>query len=171
MEPSWCLLEPREGPLGASLAPLGQKHENDLKKGSSGPPGLIDFWDHFGVMFWSFSGSIFEPMFKQFLDPFWLNFWIIFGSKLAPKLDHFYKDFWEPSWSHLESRLGPPRALLRGPMFQKHCKNRVQMHVRKNASWPSETSPGPPSRATLAPLWLLLNSKTEPTLQKNAYKK
>ena len=51
LEPSWGLLEPREGPLGAILAPLGQKHENDCKKGSSVSPGLIDLWDHFGVIF------------------------------------------------------------------------------------------------------------------------
>ena len=132
------------------MGPLGQKHENDLKKGSSVSRDLIDFWDHFGVILGSFSSSIFEQFFKQFLDPFWDNFWLIFGSKLTPKVDHFYKAFWEPFWNHLESRLGPPGALLRGLMFQKHCKKRVQMHVRKNASWPSETSPGPPSRATFA---------------------
>ena len=171
LEPSWGLLEPREGPLGAILGPLGQKHENDHKKGSKIWPGSIDFWDNFGVIFWSFSGSIFEPILKQFLDHFWDNFGLIFGSKFAPKVDHFYKAFWEPSWSHLESRLGPPGALLRGLMFQKHYKNRVQMHVRKNASWPRVTSTGPPSRATLAPFWLLLNSKTELKLQNNSYKK
>ena len=115
------------------MGPLGQKHENDPKKDSRIWPNLIDFWDHFGVIFWSFSGSMFEPILKQFLDQFWDHFGLIFGSKLAPKVDHFYKAFWEPSWSHLESRLGPPGALLRGLMFQKHCKNRVQMHVRKNA--------------------------------------
>jgi len=114
---------------------------------------------------------MFEPVFQDFLDKFWENFGLIFGSKLAPKVDHFYKAFWEPFWSHLESRLGPPGALLRGLMFQKHCKNRVQMHVRKNASWPSKTSPGPPSRATLAPFWLLLGSKTELKLQKKLHKK
>ena len=149
LEPSWGLLEPREGPLGAILGPLGQKHENDPKKGPRISPALIDFWDHFGVIFWSFSGSVFELILNQFLDQFWDHFGLIFGSKLAPKVDHFYKAFWEPFWSHLESRLGPPGALLRGLMFQKHCKNRVQMHVRKNASWPRVTSPGPPSRANL----------------------
>ena len=153
--PSWsppgAFLGPRKGPLGAILGPLGQKHENDPKKGSKSSPNLIDLWGHFEVVFGSLSGSIFEPIFKQFLDPFWVDFLLIFGLKLAPKVDHFYKAFLEPSWSHLESRLGPPGALLRGLMFQKHCKNRVQMHVRKNASWPRVTSPGPPSRATLAP--------------------
>ena len=147
MEPSWGLLEPRKGPLGAILGPLGQKHEYDPKKGSPVSPRPIDFWDHFVVILGSFSISIFELIFKQFLDPFWDNFWLIVGSKLAPKVDHFYKAFWEPSWSHLESRVGPPGALLRGLMFQNHCKNRVQMHVRKNASWPRVTSPGPPPRA------------------------
>ena len=133
MEPFWGLLEPRKGPLGAILGPLGQKHENDPKKGSKISPGLIDLLDHFEVILVSFSGSIFEPVFKQFLDPFSVDFLLFFCSKLAPKVDHFYKAFGEPSWSHLESRLGPPGALLRGLMFQKHCKNRVQMHVRKNA--------------------------------------
>ena len=161
-----ALLEPSWSPLGAILGPLAQKHENDTKKGSSVSPNLIDFGDHFGVIFRSFSGSMFEPIFEQIMDPFWVDCWLIFSSKLAPKIDHFYKAFLEPSWSHLESRLGPPGALLRGLMFQKHCKNRVQMHVPKNASWPRVTSPGPPSRATLAPFWLLLNSKTEPKLQK-----
>ena len=61
-------------------------------------------------------------MFKQFLDHFWIVFWNMFGSKLAQKVDQFCKAFLEPSWSHLESRLGPPGALLRGLMFQKHCK-------------------------------------------------
>jgi len=150
LEPSWGLLGPRKGSLGAILGPPGQKHENDPKKDSRISPAPIDFWDHFGVIFGSFSGSIFEPIFEQIMDPFWVDCWLIFSSKLAPKIDHFYKAFLEPSWSHLESRLGPPGALLRGLMFQKHCKNRVQMHVPKNASWPRVTSPGPPSRATLA---------------------
>ena len=81
--PSWsppgAFLEPREGPLGAILGPLGQKHENDTKKGSNSSPASIDFWDHFDVILGLFSGSIFEPMFKQFLDPFCLDFWRIFG--------------------------------------------------------------------------------------------
>ena len=153
--PSWsppgAFLGPRKGPLGATLGPLGQKHENDTKKGSSVSPRPIDFGDHFGVIFRSFSGSMFEPIFEQIMDPFWVDCWLIFSSKLAPKIDHFYKAFLKPSWSHLESRLGPPGPLLRGLMFQKHCKNRVQMHVPKNASWPRVTSPGTPSRATLAP--------------------
>ena len=88
-----------------------------------------------------------------------------FPQKYGPKVDHIDKAFLKPSWSHLESRLGPPGALSRGLMFQKHYKNRVQMHVLKNASWPWVTSPGPPSRANLAPFWLLLNSKTDPKLQ------
>ena len=44
------------------------------------------------------------------------------------------------------------------------------MHVRKNASWPWVTSPGPPCRANLAPFWLLLNPKTKPILQKKCTK-
>ena len=110
-------------------------------------------------MFDSFSGSIFEPIFEQILNPFWADFWLMFGSKLAPKAEHFYKAFLESSWSHLESRLGPPGSLLRGLMFQKHCKNRVQMHVRKNASWPRVTSPGPPSKAKSLLLGFLLSSR------------
>ena len=169
--PPGAFLGPRKGPLGAILGPLAQKHENDTKKGSSVSPGPIDFGDHFGIIFWSFSGSMFELIFEQIMDPFWVDCWSIFGLELTPKGDHFYKAFLEPCWSYLESRLGPPGALLRGLMFQKPCKNRVQMHVPKNASWPRVTSPGPPSRATLAPFWLLLSSKTKPKLQKHVYKK
>ena len=72
--PSWsplgAFLGPRKGPLGAILGPLGQKHENDPKKDSKISQELIDFWGNFGVILGSFSGSIFEPIFKQFLDPF-----------------------------------------------------------------------------------------------------
>ena len=171
MELSWGLLGPRKDSLGAILGPPGQKHENDPKKDSRIWPNPIYFWDNCGVILRSFSGSIFEPIFEQIMDPFWVDCWLIFSSKLAPKIDHFYKAFLKPSWSHLESRLGPPGALLRGLMFQKHCKNRAQMHVRKNASWPQETSPGQPPRATSVPFWLLLNSKTEPKLQKMRTKK
>ena len=154
LEPSWSLLEPREGPLGAILGPLGQKHENDLKKDSRISPKPIDFWDNFGIIMGSFSGSIFHPISKQFLVSFWVDLRSIFGSKFAPKAEHFYKAFLESSWSHLESRLGPPGSLLRGLMFQKHNKNRVQMHVRKNASWPRVTSPGPPSRGNSGSFWV-----------------
>ena len=91
--PSWsppgAFLGPREGPLGAILGPLGQKHEDDPKKDPRIWPAPIDFWDHFGVILWSFSGSMFEPIFKQFLDPFWVHVGLIFSSKLAPKVDHF----------------------------------------------------------------------------------
>ena len=30
---------------------------------------------HFGVIFWSFSGSFFGPLFGHFLDHFWVPFW------------------------------------------------------------------------------------------------
>ena len=122
LEPSRCHLGAIMGPLGAILAILGPSwsppgaflsHVKALwepswallakstkmtpKKDSRIWPAPIDFWDYFGVILESFSGSIFEPFFKQFLDPSWDHFGHIFGSKLAPKVDHFYKAFWKPS--------------------------------------------------------------------------
>ena len=66
--PSWsrprAFVGPRKGPLGATLGPLGQKHENDPKKSSKISRDLIVVWDHFGVIFGLFSGIMCEQVFE-----------------------------------------------------------------------------------------------------------
>ena len=112
-------LGPSWSPPGASLGPLGQKHENDPENTSKMMPELHDSWGKcwghvgvtFWVQFWTILGTLSGPLWGGFVGHFLLKI----GSPKGPLLQGVLRGSLEPSQEHP----GPSWSSLTGPGVPK----------------------------------------------------